>query len=276
MKNKFLIPVTVVLTVLLSWIIFTPAKDQLTRNSSSTDKRMDDSQVEELTNRIEVLEQRLNDEQLVLQDMQNRLDEIELTTNSSPSLQSDPTISMEKTPEISELRPRIDETIAIEERLLEVGMASDTIAAMKYTVDQNQLEMLRLRDKAIREGWDQTKEFSEQMFEVSNPLRGLQDEFGDESYDKYLYASGTPNRVQIREVYSGSAAESAGLQPGDIFIGYDSSPIYSMSNLRQSTVAGNAGESVLVELKRDNQTYTSSVPRGPLGISMSSALVKPD
>ena len=160
--------------------------------------------------------------------------------------------------------------------MIAVGMPSETIQAMKVTVDQNQLSMLQLRDRAIREGWDDSEEYREQMSALRNPYRELREQFGDEAYDQYLYASGMPNRVQIREVYTGSAAANAGLRPGDILVSYADNSIYSMSTLRQSTLEGSVGETILLELNRDGETFTASVPRGPLGISMSAVVVKPE
>lgn len=167
------------------------------------------------------------------------------------------------------------ESLTLEQRMIAAGIPSDTIQSIQQRIDRNRLQMLELRNTAIRDGWSDTEEYTERINELSNATRGLREEFGDEVFDEYLYASGRPNRVRINEVYQGSAAANAGLQPGDILVGYGSSRIFSMSALRQSTVEGTVGESVLVELIRDGQPITTTITRGPMGISMTTTRVKP-
>ena len=164
----------------------------------------------------------------------------------------------------------------MESQLIAAGMPTETVQAMQQSVDQSRLEMLQLRDRAIREGWDESDEYREQMQRLRNPYSSLRDDFGDEAFDQFLFASGIPNRVQIEEVYSGSAADDAGLIPGDVIVSYADNTIYSMTTLRDSTLEGFAGENILLEVIRDGQPITMNVPRGPLGISMSSMVMKPD
>ena len=166
-------------------------------------------------------------------------------------------------------------TATLQDKLLSAGLASETIHAIQNRVDRNRLEMLELRDSAIRDGWNETEEFTERMHEMSDPTRGLREEFGDEVYDEYLYASGRANRIRVREVYNGSAAADAGIRAGDILTGYASNRIFSMSELRQATVEGIAGENVLVEVVRDGIPITTTISRGPMGISMSTTRLKP-
>lgn len=256
------------------WLAFKPLNYTLPDTESL--HVTDGPGLDSLKIRISQLEETLNQEQLQRQSLEQRLNQLELIlqqdeTEISQADQVDPV-----SPETSQNNPSQSDNRPVQQKLLALGMASETIQAMKQIVDRHQLEMLELSNRAQREGWDDTAEYSEQMQQLSNPFRSLQQEFGDEAYDLYLYASGIPNRVEIREVYSGSAADQAGLQPGDILLSYASRRIYAMSELRQATVEGEAGETVLIELLRDGQPVISSVPRGPLGISMSLARVKPE
>ena len=232
--------------------------------------------MQQLNQRISLLEQDLSDEVAARLALEARLIDVEQTKSLS-TLMATIDQPSNNAVEVSDPNTQLNQEIAtVEEKLVAIGMPEDTIQAMKLTVDQNQLEMLQLRDRAIREGWDNSNDYTEEMFALRNPYRGLQEQFGDEAYDQYLYATGTPNRVEVREVYSGSAADNAGIRPGDLLVSYASTPVFSMSGLRQSTLEGTSGETILVELIRDDQEYTTSVPRGPLGISMSAAVVKPD
>ena len=98
----------------------------------------------------------------------------------------------------------------------------------------------------------------------------------DEAYARYLYAVGRPNQVTVQRVLSGSAAETAGLRPGDVLLGYQGERVFAASDLRRATQAGDAGDTVTLEVLRDGQRIQAYVPRGPLGISMSSDSVLPD
>lgn len=276
MTNRSLTILSLSLVAVILWLAFKPSSTPETKNKSEGQVVAGTAQIEQLDQRISLLEQDLSDEIAARLALEERLALYEQTsTQSERPVTNTNSLSLRDNSSNQIAESNIEEA-TIEEKLIAEGMPSETIQAMKLTVDQNQLEMLQLRDSAIREGWEESAEFSEQMFALRNPYRGLKEEFGDEAYDLYLYATGTPNRVEIREVYSGSAADDAGIKPGDIFVSYASNPIYSMSTLRQSTLEGAAGETIMVELIRDNKSFTTSVPRGPLGISMSAAVVKPE
>ena len=124
-------------------------------------------------------------------------------------------------------------------------------------------------------GWNGVIEYVEKMHELSNPLKGLREEFGDDVYDRYLFATDQPNRVRVRSVIAGSAAQQAGIMPGDLVLGYAGNKIFSMQALRRATTEGLAGAAVLVDLLRNNQPFSVTVTRGPLGIVMESTRLSP-
>lgn len=96
----------------------------------------------------------------------------------------------------------------------------------------------------------------------------LRDELGDDSYDRYLFASGRSNRVRVRQVMQGSAAEQAGLSNGDIVISYANERIFTFDDLRRASYEGQLGESVLLEVRRaDGNVSQMVMPRGPLGLT---------
>ena len=75
------------------------------------------------------------------------------------------------------------------------------------------LEKLELRDLATREGWVNTKRFRKQLEKIKDDAI---DELGECGYDSLLYGTGQNNRIVVREMLEGSAADRAGLEPGDI------------------------------------------------------------
>ena len=223
----------------------------------------------DLLARIESLEANLSSEQWMHQQLESRLSRLEQQPMADTALNPETaTAAPPAESEPGEAREKPHRTDSLQDRLLAVGIPLDSIQRIKQHIDQNRLALLNLRDQAIREDWLDSTKYNEMANELRDPGQGLRKQLGDSVYDQYLYASGRPNRVIVNEVYSGSAADTAGVQPQDIILRYASIPIFAMTDLQQATVEGNAGEAVLLEILRDELPYSTSVPRGPLGISM--------
>ncbi|MCL4686879.1 PDZ domain-containing protein [Myxococcota bacterium] len=154
--------------------------------------------------------------------------------------------------------------------LLAAGFRPDQVERFRERLDEIELARLYLRDRATREGWLETPRYREESRALGQEFRGLRDEFDEDFYDWALFSTGHPNRVAVTEVLSGSAAQSAGLQPGDLIVRYDGRLVLSASELREATLAGRVGELVAVEVQRaeDPAPLRVFVPRGPLGVRM--------
>lgn len=276
MSNKPLVLINISLLALVMWLLMKPGP-QADRDSATTPPvQVKAGDIKRLERRINALEQELNQVIAARINLERQLqNEQPVSVTDSSSGGDNVVLQQSASVQPSETATGVVEQSTVEERLFAFGMPQETIQAMRMTIDQNQLQMLQLRDRAIREGWNDSDDYREQMSALRNPYRALREKFGDEAYDQYLYATDTPNRVQVQDVYSGSAADNAGLKPGDVIISYATSPVYSMSTLRQSTLEGIAGETILLELQRDGRQVTVSVPRGPLGISMTPVVIKP-
>jgi S1-C subfamily serine protease len=98
---------------------------------------------------------------------------------------------------------------------------------------------------------------------------------GDAAYDRYLYASGQPNRIAVTSVIQTSPAETAGLRPGDILLQYGGERIYSAQQLTSLRSSGARGAPVTVDIIRDGQPLRITMPRGPMGIQTELSLVDP-
>lgn len=131
-----------------------------------------------------------------------------------------------------------------------------------------EMERLYLRDRATREGWIATPRFFEESRALDARMQGLRDEIGEDRYDWFLYASGQFNRVVVAAVLAGSPAREAGLQPGDALLRYGERRVFEPDELQRATTAGRAGESVRVELLREGERRTLTLPRGPIGINL--------
>ncbi len=98
---------------------------------------------------------------------------------------------------------------------------------------------------------------------ASNPLR---QELGDADYDRYLYATGQPNRVRVAQVIETSPAAQAGLAAGDTVLSYAGERVFNFRELVALTTAGEPGEMVAMEVLRDGSRTQLYLPRGPIGM----------
>ncbi len=216
---------------------------------------------------IRRLEEELRDERAQRLALAERVARLELQLPVAPSEVSAAPENREAEP--AERAPRGSPGIGSsfpEARLLEAGFARAEVAAYRERIDQIELDRLFLRDQASREGWLDTPRYAEERAALSQARRDTREEFGDELYDWALFASGRPNRVRVSEVMQGSPAAAAGLEAGDILVRYGERKIFNPRELRQQTLAGDAGAPTEVEILRLGEPPRVFLPRGPLGI----------
>lgn len=97
--------------------------------------------------------------------------------------------------------------------------------------------------------------------------RSLRGELGDLEYEQYLRALNRPTSVAVIEVLASSPGERAGLKPGDEVVAYNGERVFDIRDLNELTLEGTAGQSVVIEVRRDGQQVQLVMPRGPLGIT---------
>jgi len=159
-----------------------------------------------------------------------------------------------------------------ERALRDAGFGEREAAQLRQRMEAVQLESLYLRDRAVREGWVGTPRFAQELQSLEAKLR---DEVGDDRYDWLLYATGQNNRVLVDGVFDSSPASVAGLQSGDAILAYDGARLFAASGLHDATAQGQAGEVVSISLLRNGENVTVYVPRGPLGIWLEEARMRP-
>ncbi len=98
------------------------------------------------------------------------------------------------------------------------------------------------------------------------PEQTLRTELGDADYEKYLDAQGRPTKVGVFNVLPSSPAEKAGMQPGDQIVSYAGQRVFNMADLTALTLQGTPGQSVTLEVQRNQQSVQLVIPRGPIGI----------
>ena len=171
-------------------------------------------------------------------------------------------------------RPRGGTQVS-EQRFLDAGFPADVASRLKGQMDDIAMQRLYLRDQAVREGWLGSARYREELRDLSRRENDIRTELSPEDYDRYLYALGRPNRIQVNSVLSGSPADQAGLRAGDQILSYDGSRVFSPGEIRRETSGGTRGEFVAVEVLRDGQPQVVYVPRGPLGVQMGASVTRP-
>ena len=160
------------------------------------------------------------------------------------------------------------------DRLKATGMSSVDANEIKALVDEISLAQLNFEDQARRGNWDREAR-KQARLELEQKRASLRQNLGESKYDQYLYATGRPNRLTVTDVIGNSAAEKAGLKPGDVVLRYGGERLYDRRDLRSVTQQGNGGEMMTVEIVRNGRTLQMFLPRGPLGVQLGMTSVNP-
>ncbi len=161
------------------------------------------------------------------------------------------------------------------ENLIKGGI--DPFLAEDIVSRKNSIELKRLeiQDRATREGYLNTQRYFDELEVINKDDVSLRQELGDDRYDEYLYTSKQNNRIKITSVIPGSAAEKAGIEKGDIVLNYGDSRMFTWQELKDATSEGQLGEYVAINVYRNGEVYSFSVPRGPLGMQLGSTRLEP-
>jgi len=151
------------------------------------------------------------------------------------------------------------------------GLADDIL----WRESRLELDRLNLRDLAVREGWIGSDRYRDELNQLAGEDRSVREEIGDAAWDRYLYNTGGDNRVAVAAVIQGSAAEGAGLRPGDLVESYAGERVFGFAELRDATTEGESGELVAVRVRRGGGVVDLWVPRGPLGVRMEMSRAEP-
>ena len=130
--------------------------------------------------------------------------------------------------------------------------------------------------KALQSVWEAQRsgESIDRYSGEFDPQAIMRSEMGDDAYARYLEVQGQPTAVRITQVLGGSPGSEIGLQPGDQLVRYAGERVFSVNDLRKSSMDGNPGEDVVIEIERDGTLIQLSLPRGPIGITGAGANVR--
>jgi C-terminal processing protease CtpA/Prc len=163
-----------------------------------------------------------------------------------------------------------------QQALIALGMDPSAMERIKQRTERQEMEELYLRDRANREGWFGTERYFQEARKLEQNSNVYRQELGDVRYDTFLFDSGQNNRVGVQSVLNGSPAAAAGIQADDIIVSYDNERVFTWNDLTSATTKGTPGQTVRIDVKRDQQSLTFYVPRGPLGIRLTPARADPN
>ena len=217
--------------------------------------------------RLDIIEQELSQVKQKVHDLEATLDNISASINTH----SKPKAAVAKSRPSLSFNRRIYNLENLIRGGVDAGIAED-IVRRKNSVE---LKKLELNDRAKRDNYLGTQRFNDELENISRQDVDLREELGDQAYDEYLFNSKQNNRIRIISVMLGSAAEQAGIQKNDVVINYDNNRMFSWQELKNATSEGQLGDYVSIDIFREGQIYSFSVPRGPLGIQLGATRLEP-
>ena len=150
--------------------------------------------------------------------------------------------------------------------LVTAGVDPQDADWLRGTWEDVEMDKIYLSNMARREGWAGTPEYHEELRSLEG---GLRDELNSTEYDRYLYAMGKHNRVQVTDVIDRSPGSEAGFVLGDVILSYDGERVFDTQSLGNLATSGRLGDLVRVEVSRGDSTAFLNVPRGPIGLLIS-------
>jgi C-terminal processing protease CtpA/Prc len=224
---------------------------------------------------LKSLQKSLDQEERQRHSMQKRVAELERKLKNlqliTKSIKDEETVKEKET----EIRVEVEEELDGETQLVAAGLEPQQAKSIMQFLADIEMERLYLHDQATREEWVGTPRYRQENMILNEREEDLRLELGDADYDLYLYGTGQPNRVIIQSVIEDSPAQKAGIQSKDIAYSYAGNRLYTIRDLVTATTEGIANESVLLEVIRDGHIYEFYLPRGPLGVRVTSESHKP-
>lgn len=162
-----------------------------------------------------------------------------------------------------------------QQNLLAAGISTYRADEILRRISQQEYRRLELQNKISRTRGAEANVYRQELRELNQNKISLRTELGDDAYDQYLYASEQNNRVKVSSVMSGSPAESSGFRSNDIILSYDGKKILDWSDIRRATLEGEIDGYTNINVLRDAERITLTVPRGTLGVQLEPVQLNP-
>lgn len=234
--------------------------------SSFTDSTVDAARVSESVPTATSFSQQLEDKVAELEARVFELEQMMASKSEEPG---------DNKPSMSELRISQMNNVQTTKSLLKSGISEAMATDIIRRRSEIELRKLELQDRASREAYLGTPRYRRELSEILSEHTTLREELGDDTYDQYLFANGQANRVRAISVMMSSAAEQAGMKDGDLIVSYAEHRVFEWNELKEATTEGVLGDYVNVDIVRDGQLMSLSIPRGPLGVRLGTARAAP-
>lgn len=202
-------------------------------------------------------------------DMQQKIDGLELQVSKLAEQQD----SMLSAPQDATDNPIESDSPQLEvasarDNLVAVGVSADVADDILRRISQQQYRTMELQNLMRSGNPEDRQQYREELRELGAEKISLRSELGDDTYDRYLIASGGNNRVKIASVMAGSPAEISGFQQGDVILYYGDKRIIELNDVRKTAWGGDPASSVNVEVLRGDQRISLTVPGGTMGVRL--------
>lgn len=161
------------------------------------------------------------------------------------------------------------------ENLLKAGVTEMIAEDIINRMSQHKFLLLELQNHAKREGRLNSSSYFKERRKLMQIIPSVRKAIGNDAYDRYLYETAQNNRVIVRTVMKGSPAEQLGVQNGDIILTYANEKVLTRRDLPAFTTEGTVGEYVNLNILREGKLQNIVIPRGPLGVTLSKAILDP-
>ena len=235
------------------------------RLTSVEPNELDPEQVAQIVDSLmQILDEEIKERQVLAEQLEEvRSEMAELQQNLRARVEE----AFLDTPRTEDVRsPDAQVNQSQEERLAASGFTPQQFEDLRRREEGAQMQQIELNDRAIREGWVNSPRYFEELNRLTSGTDSIRRELGDDAYDRYLYASGRPNRIAVGSVIATSPAEQAGFKTGDVIRSYGGERVFSSAQLVNLRSAGKIGTSVVVEIVRDGELMQITMLRGPMGV----------
>ena len=138
--------------------------------------------------------------------------------------------------------------------MISAGIPEEIIGDIAVALDQVAIARHRLHEESVREGWLDTDRYIEALKALPDGLDVIRSSFGEDIYDRYLYATHAPNRMQAGPA-TGSQTVETGLRQDDLVISINGQRIYGVDDLT-SAIETDGDAPVELAIQRSTELIT--------------------
>lgn len=146
------------------------------------------------------------------------------------------------------------------DRMREVGIPAPTVHDIVATLNQVIDQRSALRLQAAQGGWLDTDEYVDALQAISDGQQLIRSRYGDDIFERYLYATLEPNRVVVSAIQDERFDATGGLHPGDAIHRLEDARCFSIREFRQRVENLETDGNVLVTVRRGLEFVVLTLP----------------